>query len=84
MLHVRITNDHWMQVSLAEAFISQNSEKLCFQSIRFHTRMQIKVLKIVKFSIKSYWLRRIPAVKESGPNQAFCEIEVMRGVRATS
>ena len=34
MLHVRITNDHWMQSSLAEPFISQDSEKLRFQKSR--------------------------------------------------
>jgi len=34
MLHVRITNDHWMQISLAEPFISQDSEKLRFQKSR--------------------------------------------------
>jgi len=34
MLHVGITNDHWMQISLAEPFISQDSEKLRFQKSR--------------------------------------------------
>ena len=34
MLHVRITNDHWMQTSLTEPFISQDSEKLRFQKSR--------------------------------------------------
>jgi hypothetical protein len=34
MLHVCITNDHWMQISLAEPFILQDSEKLRFQKSR--------------------------------------------------
>ena len=34
MLHVRITNDYWMQPYLTEAFISQESEKLRFQRSR--------------------------------------------------
>jgi len=34
MLHVRITNDYWMQVRLVEPFISQAPEKLRFQKSR--------------------------------------------------
>ena len=32
-LHVRITNDHWMQISLAEPFISQAPVDECLQQI---------------------------------------------------